>query len=120
MRFLFENGGRSGCDIEALSWALKCYSEDGGKSQLGALLVDFSATNDQPGELLRNTLVLLNDISTAIGRAREAGGWRGPNMRVEVWDKLANLYWAEAEAMVLARIAKPPKQRGRKSKGLRL
>lgn len=113
MRFRFEHGGRSGIrDPEAMGFALESYCDDGG--QFGALLVDFAASNDQRGELFRDKLRLLNDMSAAIGAAREAAGWRGPDMRHDVWMPLAARYWAEAEAMLIARTAGPKRRRSRR------
>jgi hypothetical protein len=114
MRFRFEHGGRSSIrDPEALVFALEHYCDDGGKS--GALLVDFAATNDQPGEQFRATHVMLHEMSVAIGAAREAAGWRGPDLRRDVWVPLANRYWAEGEATLLARTA--PAQCRRRGRG---
>jgi hypothetical protein len=112
MRFRFEHGGRSGIrDPEAFGFALDQYVEDHGR--FGDLLVDFAATNDQPGELFRAKHVLLNDLSNAIGDARERARGAARVDLAGAYSALAARYWAEAEAMLLARTA-PPKRRRRR------
>ena len=112
MRFLFENGGRSGMrDAEALADHLETCGMHEEGHQWGTLLVDFAATNDQPGEVFRT-------VDQWQAETREA--FLGRKEWQAALKVLAFQYWAEAEAMELARTVKPPKRRGRKSKSTRI
>ena len=108
MRFRFEHGGRSGIrDPEAMAFALEQYLADGGR--FGDLLVDFSATNDRPGELFRAKDALFSDLVKAATAADEAKLHADVIFRV-----LADRYWAEGEATLLERTAPPSPDRGRR------
>lgn len=106
MRFIFENGGRSGIrDVEAFAHALEAYNNDG-RASFGRLLVDHSPIKSGPGEEFRAVHVLLADMSAAIQAAFDAKKGTGmpPDMDA-MWANLASRYWAEAEAVELARVS---------------
>lgn len=103
MRFVFENGGRGGMrDAEALSHGMAIWLLS---QNMGALFVDFSVGRDQKGELFCS----VEELRKALGDARRhALLERFPNQESldAAYAKVANHYWAKAEAILLDRVAK--------------
>lgn len=111
MRFLFQGGGRSGIrSAEDLGHALEAYCND--NRHLQDMLVDFSGTYDQIGELFRLKCDLLHEITMALQELREnkSSILNGPNLPA-MWQHLGAKYWAEAEAKLLSKVAKPRRKK---------
>lgn len=107
MRFVFENGGRTGClTCEALADYMEGFiwhtpqqpmSIEPGKTHIfaaGDMRVDFSPGANGPGELFREAGRLRVQLIAANARSDDTGG----ELR-----QLAASYWAEGEAMEIAR-----------------
>lgn len=119
MRFLFENGGRSGIrDVEALAHALEAYNNEG-RATFGRLLVDYSESKSGPGVEFRAVRVLLADMSAAMDAAIKAKKGTGmPPDLATMWAAMAMRYWTEAEAAELGQVTSNPLSRRAKEKGL--
>lgn len=110
MRFVFENGGRSGCQsAEALADYMEEFvrftpqqpmSIQPGRIEIfdaGRLMVDFSPGRNGPGETFREAGRVRLQILKAV-QAADTEGERRAALR-----KLAASYWAEGEALELSR-----------------
>lgn len=107
MRFIFENGGPTGLrSLDLFKHALVGFYHD--KGVAGALLVDLSPTLDGAGEEFRAGHALMSEIRGAM-REAEAKSEDGhmPDWGM-MWAGLASRYWAEAEAMGIARASSLP------------
>lgn len=103
MRFIFENGGRSGVrDVEALGHALESWT-----LKTGALLVDFAASNDQAGEVIRTVERLQNDLYGGGDPEDSVRHWMG-GMREEC-AQYAEAIWADCESLAIDRSLGQPK-----------
>lgn len=98
MRFIFENGGRTGVrDVEALADALDRWT-----LKTGALFVDFAPSYDQPGEMIRTVERLQNELYEGSDPEDLIGHWVVRGVREECV-QYAEAIWAECEALAIAR-----------------
>jgi hypothetical protein len=117
MRFLIEDGGRSGIrsaedlgDWFRAVWEIRCSIDT--KFEYKSLLVDFSNTNDQQGEVFKTSAQLYDEQQNYYDQAKLSfhGDHSQSNFYENVWLDFALCYWSEAEAKLLSRTAKPRRE----------
>lgn len=118
MRFLIGDGGRYGFrsaeelkDWFKACWDIECNVDS--KIEYKPLLIDFSETNDQQGEVFKFPVQFLTDMQNHNDQARFS--FHGCNMPSNdvgnIWLALAHRYWSEAEAKLLAKVTKPRRKK---------
>ncbi len=119
MRFVFEEGGRSGCrNCEVLADFMETFEERTPPKSIvapatlsflhaGELRVHFEETLDGPGELFRTVQKQWSD-------------WVRANNEGKTLRDVAAAYWAEAEAMAIERSAANAGERTKSVQATRL
>lgn len=104
MRFLFENGGRSGMRAaEDMGHGLKTWLKS---PEFGCLYLDFSLSYDGLGELFRTEDQMTDDLADVLQAIKVRDRVQGMltyAQEAEASEMVGLSYWAEAEALGLAR-----------------